>query len=307
MNAQQLQRMEFESGFIAALDQSGGSTPRALALYGLSADSYSGDAEMFDRMHEMRSRIVTSPAFRRDRILAAILFEETLERQFDGRDAADYLWRVKDVIPFLKVDKGLEEQVDGVRLMKPMPDLESTLARARIKNVFGTKMRSVIGLADAGGIKRLVDQQFDIARQIQSWGLMPILEPEIDIASPQKAEAEVLLRAALRDQLHRLGAGHRVMLKLTLPDVDGFYSEFVADPRVVRLAGLSGGYTRAQATDLLARNPGMIASFSRALTEGLSAHQSDEEFEAGLRASIESIYTASTAMPSPHAGVPHAG
>ena len=299
VDSQQLQRMEFGSGFIAALDQSGGSTPRALALYGVPEQSYSGDREMFDLMHEMRSRIVTSPAFGGDRVLAAILFEGTLERQFDGGDAVDYLWRLKNVVSFLKVDKGLEEQVDGVQLMKPMPDLGATLARARDEGVLGTKMRSVIKLADAVGIRHAVDQQFAVAQRIRSAGLLPILEPEIDIHCPQKQEAEVLLRAALREQLGLLGVGHRVMLKLTLPDLDGFYSEFLVDPHVVRVAGLSGGYSRDQATGLLARNPGMIASFSRALTEGLSAQQSDEEFDSRLHDSIESIYRASTDTPVP--------
>ena len=289
--------MQSQSGFIAALDQSGGSTPRALASYGVPERSYSGDREMFDRMHAMRSRIVTSPSFGGDRILAAILFEDTMERQFDGCDAVDYLWRVKNVVTFLKVDKGLAEQGDGVRMMKPMADLDATLARARDKGVFGTKMRSVIQLDDAAGILRLVDQQFEIAQQIRSLDLLPILEPEVDIHSPHKLGAEVLLKDALRDQLGRLGAGDRVVLKLTLPELDGFYTELVADPHVVRVAGLSGGYSRARATDLLARNPGMIASFSRALTEGLSARQSEEEFEARLTESIESIFRASTSAP----------
>ena len=302
MNSQQLHRMEFESGFIAALDQSGGSTPRALALYGVPEDSYSDDREMFDLMHEMRSRIVTSPAFGGDRILAAILFEDTLDRQFGGRDAADYLWSVKNVLTILKVDKGLAGQVDGVRMMHPMPALDATLARARDKGVFGTKMRSVIKLADAAGITRIVDQQFDIGQQIAACDLMPILEPEVDIFSAEKGPAEVLLKAALQDRLGLLGTGDRVMLKLTLPDVDGFYTELIEDPHVVRVAGLSGGYSREQATGLLARNPGMIASFSRALTEGLSAEQSDEEFEACLNDSIDSIFRASTAKPVPLAG-----
>ena len=302
MNSQQLHRMEFESGFIAALDQSGGSTPRALALYGVPEDSYSDDREMFDLMHEMRSRIVTSPAFGGDRILAAILFEDTLDRQFGGRDAADYLWSVKNVLTILKVDKGLAGQVDGVRMMHPMPALDATLARARDKGVFGTKMRSVIKLADDAGITRIVDQQFDIGQQIAACDLMPILEPEVDIFSAEKGPAEVLLKAALQDRLGLLGTGDRVMLKLTLPDVDGFYTELIEDPHVVRVAGLSGGYSREQATGLLARNPGMIASFSRALTEGLSAEQSDEEFEACLNDSIDSIFRASTAKPVPLAG-----
>jgi fructose-bisphosphate aldolase class I len=294
MNADQLQRMEHGRGFIAALDQSGGSTPRALALYGVPEDSYSGDREMFDLMHAMRSRIVTSPSFGGDRVLAAILFADTLERQFDGGDAADYLWRVKNVLTFVKVDKGLAEQVDGVQLMRPLADLDATLDRAREKGVFGTKMRSMIKLADAAGIAVVVGQQFALARQIRAGDLMPILEPEIDINCPQKQQAEVLLKAALREQLGLLGASDRVMLKLTLPDLDGFYTEFVEHPKVLRVAGLSGGYSRDLATGLLARNPGMIASFSRALTEGLTAQQSDVEFEARLSDSIDSIFSAST-------------
>ena len=294
MNADQLQRMEHGRGFIAALDQSGGSTPRALALYGVPEDSYSGDREMFDLMHAMRSRIVTSPSFGGNRVLAAILFADTLERQFDGGDAADYLWRVKNVLTFVKVDKGLAEQVDGVQLMRPLADLDATLDRAREKGVFGTKMRSVIKLGDAAGIAGVVGQQFALARQIRAGDLMPILEPEIDIHCPQKQQAEVLLKAALREQLGLLGASDRVMLKLTLPDLDGFYTEFVEHPKVLRVAGLSGGYSRDQATGLLARNPGMIASFSRALTEGLTAQQSDVEFEARLSDSIDSIFSAST-------------
>jgi fructose-bisphosphate aldolase class I len=294
MNADQLQRMEHGRGFIAALDQSGGSTPRALALYGVPEDSYSGDREMFDLMHAMRSRIVTSPSFGGDRVLAAILFADTLERQFDGGDAADYLWRVKNVLTFVKVDKGLAEQVDGVQLMRPLADLDATLDRAREKGVFGTKMRSMIKLADAAGIAVVVGQQFALARQIRAGDLMPILEPEIDINCPQKQQAEVLLKTALREQLGLLGASDRVMLKLTLPDLDGFYTEFVEHPKVLRVAGLSGGYSRDLATGLLARNPGMIASFSRALTEGLTAQQSDVEFEARLSDSIDSIFSAST-------------
>lgn len=294
MKPEQQQRMEHRRGFIAALDQSGGSTPRALALYGVPEDSYSGDREMFDLMHRMRTRIVTGPSFNGDRILAAILFENTMERQFDGRDAVDYLWRVKNVLTFLKIDKGLAEQGDGVHLMRPMPDLEATLDRARKKGVFGTKMRSVIKLADTVGVSRIVAQQFAIAQQVRAKDLLPILEPEIDIHSPQKQEAEVLLKAALREQLGLLGPDDNVMLKLTLPDRDGFYTELVEHPNVVRVAGLSGGYSREQATGLLARNPGMIASFSRALTEGLSVQQSDDEFESLLSASIRSIFDAST-------------
>jgi fructose-bisphosphate aldolase class I len=291
---EQLQRMEHGQGFIAALDQSGGSTPRALALYGVPDDSYSGDRDMFDLVHTMRSRIVTSPPFNGDRILAAILFEDTMQRQFDGRDAVEYLWRVKNVLTFLKIDKGLAEQGDGVQLMRQMPDLDATLTQAKNKGVFGTKMRSVIKLADPEGIWRIVDQQFDVAQQVRAQDLMPILEPEIDIHSPQKPQAEMLLKAALREQLGRLGTDERVMLKLTLPDRDGFYAELVEHPNVVRVAGLSGGYSREQANGLLTRNPGIIASFSRALTEGLTAQQSDHEFASLLSASIQSIFNAST-------------
>jgi fructose-bisphosphate aldolase class I len=291
---EQLQRMEHRQGFIAALDQSGGSTPRALALYGVPEGSYSGDREMFDLVHAMRSRIVTSPSFNGDRILAAILFEDTMERQFGGSDAVDYLWRVKGVLTFLKIDKGLAEQSDGVQLMRPMPDLDATLAQARKKGVFGTKMRSVIKLADPDGIWRIVEQQFAVAQQVRAQDLLPILEPEVDINSPEKHQAEILLKAALREQLGRLGAEDRVMLKLTLPDRDGFYTDLVDHPNVVRVAGLSGGYSREQANGLLARNPGMIASFSRALTEGLTAQQSDDEFASLLGASIQSIFSAST-------------
>lgn len=278
MSPEHLQRTEHRRGFIAALDQSGGSTPRALALYGVAEDSYSGDSEMFDLVHAMRSRIVTSPSFNGDRVLAAILFEDTMERQFDGRDAVDYLGSVKDVLTFLKIDKGLVEESDGVQLMRPMPDLDATLGRAREKGVFGTKMRSVIKLADTAGISRIVDQQFAVAQLVRAQDLLPILEPEIDINSPEKQQAEVVLKEALNEQLDLLGADDRVMLKLTLPDRDGFYTELVEHPNVVRVAGLSGGYSREQSNDLLARNPGMIASFSRALTEGLTARQSDEEF-----------------------------
>jgi fructose-bisphosphate aldolase, class I len=293
MNEQQVQKMKFEGGFIAALDQSGGSTPKALKLYGIPEGAYSGDDEMFALMHEMRSRIITSPSFDGDRILGAILFENTMDRQIEGRDSAEYLWTVKRVVPFLKVDKGLAGEVDGVQLMKPIPDLDALLTRATDKGLFGTKMRSVIKLANDAGVKSVVDQQFDIARQILAAGLVPIIEPEIDIHSPQKAEAEALLEAAIVEQLGELASDQVVMLKLTLPELDDFYADLVAHPNVLRVVALSGGYSRDEATARLARNHGVIASFSRALTEGLSVQQSDEEFDAALDDSIAAIFEAS--------------
>jgi fructose-bisphosphate aldolase, class I len=293
MNDEQLAKVRNGKGFIAALDQSGGSSPKALKLYGVGEDAYSGEAEMFDRIHEMRSRIVTSPSFTGDRVLGAILFEMTMDREIDGRPSAEYLWSVKGVVPFLKVDKGLADEADGVQVMKPMPDLDQLCERAVAMGVFGTKMRSVIKLADEAGVQAVVDQQFEVGRQILGHGLVPIIEPEVDIHSPQKAEAEALLEAAIRTRLDGLGPDEQVMLKLTLPDQDGFYSGLVAHPRVVRVVALSGGYTRDDANERLARNPGVIASFSRALTEGLSAQQSDEEFDATLDASIKGIYEAS--------------
>jgi fructose-bisphosphate aldolase class I len=293
MNQQQHEKVEHAQGFIAALDQSGGSTPKALGLYGIPQDAYSGDEEMFTLMHEMRARIITSPAFDGDRILGAILFEMTMDRQVEGRDTADYLWNVKHVVPFLKVDKGLADEVDGVQVMKPIPDLADLLARANTKGVFGTKMRSVIKLADDAGIKQIVDQQFEIGREILGAGLVPIIEPEVDIKSPQKGEAEDLLHAGLVGQLDQLGAGQRVMLKLTLPDRDGLYSDLVAHPNVLRVVALSGGYSRADANARLSRNHGVVASFSRALTEGLSAQQTDAEFNAMLDQSIQEIFDAS--------------
>jgi fructose-bisphosphate aldolase class I len=293
MNEQQVQKMKFEGGFIAALDQSGGSTPKALKLYGIPEGAYSGDDEMFALMHEMRSRIITSPSFDGDRILGAILFENTMDRQIEGRDSAEYLWAVKRVVPFLKVDKGLAGEVDGVQLMKPIPDLDALLTRATDKGLFGTKMRSVIKLANDAGVKSVVDQQFDIARQILAAGLVPIIEPEIDIHSPQKAEAEALLEAAIVEQLGELASDQVVMLKLTLPELDDFYADLVAHPNVLRVVALSGGYSRDEATARLARNHGVIASFSRALTEGLSVQQSDEEFDAALDDSIAAIFEAS--------------
>jgi fructose-bisphosphate aldolase class I len=295
MNEQQIEKVRSGSGFVAALDQSGGSTGKALELYGVPADAYSGDDEMFALMHEMRSRIITSPSFDGDRVLGAILFENTMDRQIDGRDSADYLWSVKRVVPFLKVDKGLAGEIDGVQVMKPIPDLDGLLTRATVKGMFGTKMRSVIKLADDAGVKSVVDQQFDIARQILAAGLVPIIEPEIDIHSPQKADAETLLKAAVVEQLAQLASDQLVMLKLTLPDLDDFYADLVAHPNVVRVVALSGGYGREEATARLARNHGVIASFSRALTEGLSVQQSDEEFDAALNDSLAGIFAASVA------------
>jgi len=293
MDQQQLDKVRGGKGFIAALDQSGGSTAKALLLYGVEADAYANDEEMFDRIHEMRSRIVASPGFSGERVLGAILFEATMDRQIEGRDAADYLWSEKGVVPFLKVDKGLADEADGAQVMKPMPDLDDLLARAVAKGVFGTKMRSVIKLADPIGVDAVVDQQFEVARQILAAGLVPIIEPEVDIHSPQKAEAEILLKAAILAQLEQLEADDLVMLKLTLPEQDGFYRELVEHPKVLRVVALSGGYTRDDANARLARNRGVVASFSRALTEGLSARQSDAEFDAALDESVQSIYDAS--------------
>ena len=293
MNREQFEKMKSAKGFIAALDQSGGSTPKALRLYGIDEGSYSGDEQMFDLVHQMRSRIVTSPAFNGERILGAILFEMTMDREIEGRGAAEYLWGVKNVVPFLKVDKGLADAADGAQLMKPMPGLDALLARAVDKGVFGTKMRSVIQLANQAGIDAVVDQQFEIGRQIIAAGLVPIIEPEVDINSPEKAAAEDLLKAALLDQLASLVDDEVVMLKLTLPTTDNLYAELVSHPRILRVVALSGGYSRAEANTLLARNKGVVASFSRALTEGLSAQQTEAEFNDTLDASIESIYRAS--------------
>jgi fructose-bisphosphate aldolase class I len=287
------EKVKAGKGFIAALDQSGGSTPKALRLYGIEEDQYSGEAEMFDRIHEMRSRIITSPAFNGDRILGAILFEMTMDRQIEGRDTAEYLWQEKQVVPFLKVDKGLADEADGAQVMKPIPDLDDLLARAKAKGVFGTKMRSVIKLADQAGVDAVVDQQFEIGRQILAAGLVPIIEPEIDIKSPQKAEAEALLKAGILRQLESIGDDQVIMLKLTLPEQDDFYQELVQHPKVLKVVALSGGYSREEANERLARNHGVVASFSRALTEGLTAQQSDDEFDGALDASIKSIYEAS--------------
>ena len=293
MNSEQFQKIKTAQGFIAALDQSGGSTPKALRLYGMDESAYSGDAEMYDRIHEMRTRIITSPAFTGERILGSILFEMTMDRQIMGMGAAEYLWQQKNVVPFLKVDKGLAEEADGAQVMKPMPDLDAVMARAISHGVFGTKMRSVIKLGNEAGVGAVVRQQFEVGRHIIGAGLVPIIEPEIDIHSPEKAQAEVLLKAALLAEIGQLGPDDFIMLKLTLPEQDDFYAELVENPNVLRVVALSGGYTRAEANELLARNHGVVASFSRALTEGLTAQQSQVEFDAALDASIESIYQAS--------------
>ena len=293
MDQRQFDNLRGARGFLAALDQSGGSTPKALSLYGIKKRAYADDEEMFDLIHEMRTRIMTSPSFTGDRILGAIIFEDTMDREVAGRGTADYLWNVKDVVPFLKVDKGLEPELDGVQVMKPMPDLDSLLGRARSKGVFGTKMRSVIKLADGPGVRAVVEQQFDVGRQILAGGLVPILEPEVDINSPSKSEAEGLLRTAIVAQLGTLQPDQRVMLKLTLPEVDDFYADLLVHPYVLRIVALSGGYSRAEADARLTRQHGVIASFSRALTQGLTAQQSDAEFDAALDASIADIYQAS--------------
>jgi fructose-bisphosphate aldolase class I len=289
----QLDKVKKQPGFIAALDQSGGSTPKALKLYGVAETAYKGDAEMFTRVHEMRTRIITSPAFDGKRVLGAILFEDTMDRAIGGKPRARYLWDVKQVVPFLKVDKGLADEKDGVQTMKAMPELAKLLARAKENGVFGTKMRSVIKLASAAGVKAVVAQQFEVGKQILAAGLIPIIEPEVDIKSPQKAEAETLLKAELLAQLNKLPKGQQVMLKLTLPSKDDFYVELVKHPAVLRVVALSGGYTRDDANKILARNHGVIASFSRALTEGLTAQQSEAEFNKALDGAIESIFQAS--------------
>ena len=295
MNERQFDRIRTGEGFIAALDQSGGSTPKALRLYGIGEGAWSGDDEMFDTVHVMRTRIVTSPSFGGDRILGAILFEDTMDREIGGKPSARYLWEEKDVVPFLKVDKGLADEADGVRTMKPMPELDRLLARAREHGIFGTKMRSVIGRANPQGVKAVVDQQFAIGRRILEAGLVPIIEPEVDIHSPEKGQAEVLLKDALLAHLDALGPDRRVMLKLTLPERDDFYAECVRHPGVLRVAALSGGYTREEANARMARNPGVIASFSRALTEGLTVQQTGDEFDAMLDESIAGIFEASMA------------
>jgi fructose-bisphosphate aldolase class I len=293
MNEQQLQKVSTADGFVAALDQSGGSTPKALRLYGIAESAYSTEAEMFDLIHEMRARIITSPAFGGDRILGAILFEMTMDRQIQGQDTAAYLWERRRVVPFLKCDKGLADEVDSAQVMKPMPDLDDLLARANEKGIFGTKMRSVIKMANPDGVKAVVDQQFEIGHRIIEAGLVPILEPEIDIKSPEKAQAEELLRAAIAEHADQLGPDQKIMLKLTLPEVDNFYADLIAHDNIIRVVALSGGYSREEANARLARNNGMIASFSRALTEGLAVSQSDDEFNATLESTIQSIFEAS--------------
>ena len=293
MNQEQLDKVSQGKGFIAALDQSGGSTPKALKLYGIEESAYKGDAEMYGLVHAMRTRIVTSPSFDGRRVLGAILFEATMDRQIDGVDSAEYLWKHKQVVPFLKVDKGLANEADGVQLMKPMPELDALLARAAGKGVFGTKMRSVVNGANEKGIGAVLDQQFAVGQQILKAGLMPILEPEVSIGAADKEQAEVILKKGFIERLNALPSATKVMLKLTIPTVDGFYRELVAHPQVVRVVALSGGYERDEADARLMRNPGIIASFSRALTEGLSAQQSDADFNAALDVAIESIYRAS--------------
>lgn len=290
---QQLDKLKSDAGFIAALDQSGGSTPKALGLYGIGEDAWSNDEEMFTVVHEMRTRIMTSPKFNGDRILAAILFENTMDREVAGQPTSDYLWNVKKVVPILKVDKGLADEQDGVQLMKPMPELDQLLAKAKAKGIFGTKMRSVIKQANPVGIKAIVSQQFQVARQIIAAGLVPIVEPEVDIHCPEKAKAEELLKATMLEELNQLSEGQWVMLKLTLPEQDNFYTDCVEHPNVLRVVALSGGYSQAEANERLARNHSVVASFSRALAEGLSAQQSDDEYNAMLDASIQSIFDAS--------------
>ena len=290
---EQLQKMKTQPGFIAALDQSGGSTPNALRAYGIKEGAWSNEDEMFAIVHQMRTRIMTSPAFNAERILGAILFENTTDRDIEGQPTADYLWNVKRVVPFLKVDKGLAAEKGGVQLMKPMPELSALLDKARAKRIFGTKMRSFIKQADAAGIKDIVAQQFEIARQIIAADLVPIVEPEVDIHCPGKAKAEELLKAAVHEELAGLPAGQLVMLKLTLPEKDDLYADFVGHPKVVRVVALSGGYTQKEGNERLRRNHGVVASFSRALVEGLSAQQSDAECDAQLDASIQRIFEAS--------------
>jgi fructose-bisphosphate aldolase class I len=290
---QQLQKMRTQPGFIAALDQSGGSTPSALRMYGIKEGAWSTEDEMFALVHQMRTRVIMSPSFKGERILGAILFENTMDRDIEKQPTADYLWNVKRVVPFLKVDKGLEAETDGVQLMKPLPALAALLDKASSKRIFGTKMRSFIKKADPAGVKNIVRQQFEVAGQILNAGLVPIIEPEIDIRCPEKSRAEALLKAAILEKLNALPAGQHVMLKLTLPEQADFYLECVRHPKVVRVVALSGGYTRDEANDRLRRNYGIVASFSRALLGGLSAHQTDAEFNAVLDASIQSIYEAS--------------
>ncbi|MFT3807348.1 MAG: fructose bisphosphate aldolase [Arenimonas sp.] len=290
---QQKLKIKTESGFIAALDQSGGSTPKALALYGVQPDAWTDEEGMYRVVHEMRTRIITSPAFTGQRLIGAILFENTMDREIKGKATADYLWQDKNVVPFLKVDKGLEDEQNGVQLMKSMPQLDVLLKKAVAKNIFGTKMRSVIKQANAAGIKAVVAQQFAVAKQIIAAGLMPIVEPEVDIKCPQKAEAEALLKAAILDELSKLPADQMVMLKLTLPETDNFYSDLIKHAKVLKVVALSGGYSLVESNARLSRNNGMVASFSRALAEGLFAQQSETEFNAKLDSNIDGIYQAS--------------
>ena len=295
MNQEQFDKVKSRQGFIAALDQSGGSTPKALRAYGVEEHEYDGDVEMFDRIHEMRTRIMTSPSFTGDRVLGAILFEDTMDRSVEGKETSAYLWEEKGIVPFLKVDKGLDDEVDGVQVMKPIPGLDDLLGRAAAKGVFGTKMRSVVQEANANGVDAIVEQQFAVGKQIVGAGLVPILEPEVDIHSSTKADAEALLRAGILARMDQLGTDEIVMLKLTLPDEDGFYQPLVDHPNVLAVVALSGGYSRDEANAKLSRNPGVIASFSRALSESLTAQQSAEDFDAALDDAVESIYRASIA------------
>lgn len=293
INPEQLQKAKSDKGFIAALDQSGGSTPKALKLYGVEESEYKNDVEMFDLVHAMRTRIIKSPAFTGSRILGAILFEMTMNRTIDGKGTAEFLWQNKQILPFLKVDNGLADDSNGAQIMKPIPELGTRLESAKSHGVFGTKMRSVIKLGNKTGISDVVKQQFEIGKEIISAGLVPIIEPEVDIKSPEKSDAEVLLKAEILDQLNSLAGDQNVMLKLTLPNEPGFYAELVKHPRVVRVVALSGGYSREDANKKLAQNQGVIASFSRALTEGLSAQQSETQFNGTLDAAIQAIYEAS--------------
>ncbi len=290
---QQAAKIRNQPGFIAALDQSGGSTPKALKLYGIEENTYSGEQQMMDLVHQMRTRIVSSPVFGGDRIVGAILFEATMDRDFGGKPAADYLWNTKQVVPFLKIDKGLADEKDGVQLMKPMPDLDKLLDKAKSKGIFGTKERSDIKQNNAAGIKAAVKQQFEVARQVLAKGLVPIVEPEVDIKNPDKKGSEAVLKQEILAELDKLPANQQVMLKLTIPEVDNFYAELIKHPRVLKVVALSGGYSRDESNKRLARQNGMIASFSRALSEGLSAQQSDAEFNKTLDAAIQSIYDAS--------------
>ena len=290
---EQTAKIRAGNGFIAALDQSGGSTPKALAQYGVTEDAWSNDDEMFAVVHAMRTRITSSPSFSGNKILGAILFENTMDRDIDGQPTADYLWNVKSVVPFLKVDKGLADESDGVQIMKPMPDLAALLQKAKSKGIFGTKMRSVIKQASASGVSAVVKQQFEVGKQIIAAGLVPIIEPEVDIHCPDKAAAEALLKDAIAAELDALNADQMIMLKLTLPEEDNFYADFVKHPNVLKVVALSGGYSRDEANGRLSRNNGVVASFSRALVEGLTAQHSDSEFDGMLAASVDSIYTAS--------------